>query len=110
MSNATVSGPFAALSKAGAHLLNPVVDGILNRFNDDATRAEAALSAVAMLQALKAMGIFYAPAPANQPAVAQGILSGSPSAIGGRPSINADIVRRLDDELNKRQSDTFERT
>ena len=84
----------AAISKAALHLLTPTVNGILRRFNDDATRPEAALSAVVVLQALKAMGIF------NPPSAHIGGTFTQP-APGQRPVLTGDIAKRLEDELRK---------
>lgn len=117
MSNQTLLGnaPIpATIDKAGTHLLAPVVDGIIRRFNDDATRAEAALSAVALLQTLKAMGIFHAPAPNT--ASIKGQL-GAVGAVGTtgvisaqRPAVNPDVLKKLQDELGTQQNDEFTRT
>ena len=96
MTNVTMPGNAprpATIDKAGSHLLAPVVDGILRRFNEDESRAEAALSAVAVLQALKAMGVFDAPL-LGQPAFTQ-------PAPGQRPVLSGEIGRRLEEELRK---------
>ena len=87
----------AAISKAALHLLTPTVNGILRRFNDDATRPEAALSAVVVLQALKAMGVF------NAPQIGQALGAGTftQPAPGQRPALTGDIAKRLEDELRK---------
>lgn len=86
----------AVIDKYAPHLLVPTVDGILRRFNDEATRAEAALSAVVVLQALKAMGVF------NAPTIGQA-LGGTfaQPAPGQRPVLTGDIAKRLEDELRK---------
>ena len=84
----------AAISKAAPHLLTPTVNGILRRFNDDATRPEAALSAVVVLQALKAMGVFDAPSAHIGGTFTQ-------PAPGQRPVLTGDIAKRLEDELRK---------
>lgn len=49
------------IDKTHTHLLAPVVDSVLTRFNDEKTRPEAAAAAVALLQAMRAMGIFLQP-------------------------------------------------
>ena len=85
----------AAISKAALHLLTPTVNGILRRFNDDATRPEAALSAVVVLQALKAMGVFDAPL------LGQALGTFTQPAPGQRPVLTGDIAKRLEDELRK---------
>ena len=84
----------AAINKAAPHLLAPTVNGILRRFNDDATRPEAALSAVVVLQALKAMGIFNPPNTQTAAVYTQ-------PAPGQRPVLTGDIAKRLEDELRK---------
>ena len=97
MTNVTMPGNAprpATIDKAGSHLLAPVVDGILRRFNEDESRAEAALSAVAVLQALKAMGTFDQPSTQRAPVYAQPVP-------GQRPVVGSDIAKRLEDELRK---------
>lgn len=97
MTNVTMPGNApkpATIDKAGSHLLAPVVDGILRRFNEDESRAEAALSAVAVLQALKAMGIFNPPNTQTAAVYTQ-------PAPGQRPVLTGDIAKRLEDELRK---------
>ena len=96
----------AQIDKNQMHLWLPAVDGILRRFNDEATRPEAALSAVYMLQAMKAIGVFdlNAPITQRQPVYEQ-------PAPGQRPAVrNDDLVRKLEDELSKKQPDNFTRT
>ncbi len=82
------------IDKAAPHLLAPTVDGIINRFNADDTRPEAALSAVVVLQALKAMGVFDQPSTQRAPVYTQ-------PAPGQRPVLTGDIAKRLEDELRK---------
>lgn len=87
------------IDKAAPHLLAPTVDGIINRFNADDTRPEAALSAVVVLQALKAMGVFDPPKAATIPArAAAAFVQPAP---GQRPVLAGDIAKRLEDELRK---------
>ena len=98
--NVTVAGNVpqpAVIDKYAPHLLVPTVDGILRRFNDDATRAEAALSAVIVLQALKAMGVF------NAPQIGQALGAGTfaQPAPGQRPVLTGELGRRLEEELRK---------
>lgn len=86
----------ARLDSKQMHLWAPAVDGILRRFNEDATRAEAALSAVYMLQAMKTVGVFNPPA-VNAPRQATFMQAAS----GQRPRVDAGaIADALDKELN----------
>lgn len=90
------------IDKSGAHLLAPTVTGIITRFNDDATRAEAALSAVVVLQALQAMGVFDPPRGAAGIKGDVGLVGGFVQpARGQRPIASSEVARRLEEELRK---------
>ena len=87
------------IDKAAPHLLAPTVDGIINRFNADDTRPEAALSAVVVLQALKAMGVFDPPKAATIPArAAAAFVQPAP---GQRPALAGALANRLDAALRE---------
>jgi len=104
LANITVAGSAPILSKATPHLLAPTVDGILSRFNNDDQRAEASLSAVVVLQAMKAMGMFAPPvASATLGTFAQ-------PAPGQRPVLTGELGRRLEEELRKPSTDDTTRS
>lgn len=84
----------AQLDKNQMFLWAPAVDGILRRFNEDATRAEAALSAAYLLQAMRAIGVFNPPAKAPSQAT---YVQPSPNA---RPVLrNRDLEKQMEDVL-----------
>ena len=99
MDNLLGSAP-AKLDSRQMHLWAPTVDGILRRFNDEATRPEAALSAVYMLQAMKAIGVFD---PKPEPPLRAGVQLGGafmPAQNGQRPKIASDdVVEKLERDL-----------
>ena len=99
MDNLLGSAP-AKLDSRQMHLWAPTVDGILRRFNDEATRPEAALSAAYLLQAMKAIGVFD---PKPEPPLRAGVQLGGafmPAQNGQRPKIASDdVVEKLERDL-----------
>lgn len=97
----------AKLDSKQMHLWAPAVDGILRRFNADATRTEAALSAVYLLQAMKTVGVFtYAP---NRTVAGSSEGQFIPAKDGQRPAVRANLANRLEEAL-KPEPDSFTRT
>lgn len=96
----------AQLDKNQMFLWAPAVDGILRRFNEDATRAEAALSAAYLLQAMRAIGVFNPP----QAKPSSGATFTQPSS-NTRPVLrNRDLEKRMEDALNENPPAPMTRT